>query len=316
MPDGGEMGAYLALPASGTAPGVLVLMEIFGVGSYIRRAAERLAELGYVALAPDLYRRTAPGSSSGTTRPDCRAAFAAAGQARPRRRGPGRDRRPRSSARPARGAGPGRRARLLPRRLAGLRGRGRRPDPPPPSATTAPPWPRARRGRADHLPGAVSLRRPGPVHPARAGRARGQRRGGSVPTGSRHIQPDAGHAFDNHDSAMFLPARGGGAGVDADRRLPGPRADRRPGRRAAAPARLGPAESCTRDGTRSRPRARSAQPRGGRDREPAGVRRGADALHVDVRVGEHWIVARPPNGTSGGTTSAPFWARRWRRRWR
>jgi carboxymethylenebutenolidase len=61
MPDGGEMSAFVALPHSGRGPGLLVLMEIFGVGTYIRRAAERLAELGYVALAPDLYRRTDPG---------------------------------------------------------------------------------------------------------------------------------------------------------------------------------------------------------------------------------------------------------------
>lgn len=61
MPDGGEMEAYLALPVSGSGPGLVVGMEIFGVGGYIRRAAERLAELGYVALAPDLYRRTQPG---------------------------------------------------------------------------------------------------------------------------------------------------------------------------------------------------------------------------------------------------------------
>src|SRR3954449_1596454 len=61
MPDGGEMGAYLALPAGGSGPGVLVLMEIFGVGSYIRRACERVAELGYVAMALDLYRRIEPG---------------------------------------------------------------------------------------------------------------------------------------------------------------------------------------------------------------------------------------------------------------
>jgi carboxymethylenebutenolidase len=59
--DGGQMGGYLALPESGTGPGLLVLMEIYGVGSYIKRAAQRLAELGYVALAPDLYRRIAPG---------------------------------------------------------------------------------------------------------------------------------------------------------------------------------------------------------------------------------------------------------------
>ena len=61
MPDGAQMGAYVALPASGSGPGVLVLMEIFGVGPYIRRACERLAELGYVAMAPDLYRRMSPG---------------------------------------------------------------------------------------------------------------------------------------------------------------------------------------------------------------------------------------------------------------
>jgi carboxymethylenebutenolidase len=59
------MGAHLSLPESGEGPGVLVLMEIFGVGSYIRRATERLAELGYVALAPDLYRRIDPGLELG-----------------------------------------------------------------------------------------------------------------------------------------------------------------------------------------------------------------------------------------------------------
>jgi len=47
---------------------VLVLMEIFGVGSYIRRATKRLAELGYVALAPDLYRWIAPGLELGHDR--------------------------------------------------------------------------------------------------------------------------------------------------------------------------------------------------------------------------------------------------------
>jgi carboxymethylenebutenolidase len=61
MPDGGEMAAHVVLPESGSGPGVLVLMEIFGVGTYIRRACERLADLGYVAMAPDLYRRIEPG---------------------------------------------------------------------------------------------------------------------------------------------------------------------------------------------------------------------------------------------------------------
>src|SRR4051812_17023324 len=61
MPDGSTMEGFVALPEAGRGPGVLVLMEIFGVGSYIRRACERLAELGYVAMAPDLYRRIEPG---------------------------------------------------------------------------------------------------------------------------------------------------------------------------------------------------------------------------------------------------------------
>lgn len=61
MPDGGQMGAYVALPEHGSGPGMLVLMEIFGVTGYIREAADRLAGLGYVALAPDLYRRIRPG---------------------------------------------------------------------------------------------------------------------------------------------------------------------------------------------------------------------------------------------------------------
>ena len=80
MPDGEEMGAFLALPESGSGPGVVVLMEIFGVGSYIRRAAERLAELGYVALAPDLYRRTQPGLELEHDQEGMQAAFAAVSQ--------------------------------------------------------------------------------------------------------------------------------------------------------------------------------------------------------------------------------------------
>jgi carboxymethylenebutenolidase len=80
MPDGGEMAAYVALPSSGAGPGVLVLMEIFGVGPYIRRAAERLAELGYVALAPDLYRRTQPRLELSHDQEGLQQAMAAVGQ--------------------------------------------------------------------------------------------------------------------------------------------------------------------------------------------------------------------------------------------
>jgi carboxymethylenebutenolidase len=80
MPDGGEMGAYVSLPESGAGPGMLVLMEIFGVGVYIREAADRLAALGYVALAPDLYRRTRAGAEFAHDDDGLASAFAAVGE--------------------------------------------------------------------------------------------------------------------------------------------------------------------------------------------------------------------------------------------
>jgi carboxymethylenebutenolidase len=42
---------------SGTAPAVIVIHEIFGLNDHIRDVAARLAQAGYVALAPDLYSR-------------------------------------------------------------------------------------------------------------------------------------------------------------------------------------------------------------------------------------------------------------------
>ena len=53
--------AHVALPAAGSGPGLVLLQEIFGVNDYVEDAARRLAELGYVVLAPDLYWRTQPG---------------------------------------------------------------------------------------------------------------------------------------------------------------------------------------------------------------------------------------------------------------
>jgi carboxymethylenebutenolidase len=43
------------------APAVLVLQEIFGVNDYIEDVCRRLADAGYVAAAPDLFWRFAPG---------------------------------------------------------------------------------------------------------------------------------------------------------------------------------------------------------------------------------------------------------------
>ena len=52
---------YLAMPASGSGPGLVLLQEIFGVNSYIRSVADYYAEEGYVVLAPDLFWRQEPG---------------------------------------------------------------------------------------------------------------------------------------------------------------------------------------------------------------------------------------------------------------
>jgi carboxymethylenebutenolidase len=54
------MSAYVARPASGTHPGLIVLQEAFGVNAHIRDVTERFAREGYVAIAPELYHRTAP----------------------------------------------------------------------------------------------------------------------------------------------------------------------------------------------------------------------------------------------------------------
>jgi carboxymethylenebutenolidase len=54
---GGErLRAYLALPARGRGPGVVVLQEWWGLVDQIRDVCDRLAREGFVALAPDLYR--------------------------------------------------------------------------------------------------------------------------------------------------------------------------------------------------------------------------------------------------------------------
>jgi carboxymethylenebutenolidase len=54
----GQMPAYRAMPQKGTSfPIVLVVQEIFGVHEYIRDVCRRLAKLGYLAVAPELYAR-------------------------------------------------------------------------------------------------------------------------------------------------------------------------------------------------------------------------------------------------------------------
>ncbi len=62
--DGGSCEGYLALPPGGSGPGLLVIQEWWGLVDHIKQVADRFAEAGFVALAPDLYHGEA------TTSPD------------------------------------------------------------------------------------------------------------------------------------------------------------------------------------------------------------------------------------------------------
>ena len=48
----GDFTGYLAKPASGKGPGIIVIQEIFGVNANIRAIADGYAAQGYFALAP------------------------------------------------------------------------------------------------------------------------------------------------------------------------------------------------------------------------------------------------------------------------
>ncbi|VVN78233.1 hypothetical protein PS712_00882 [Pseudomonas fluorescens] len=61
---------YLALPASGKGPGVVIGQEIFGINANMRAVADFYAEEGYVALVPDLFWRLQPGIDLGYTEAD------------------------------------------------------------------------------------------------------------------------------------------------------------------------------------------------------------------------------------------------------
>jgi carboxymethylenebutenolidase len=57
----GDMGGYLARPAGGSGPGIVVIQEIFGVNADVRAKCDAWAAQGYLALAPDLFWRQLPG---------------------------------------------------------------------------------------------------------------------------------------------------------------------------------------------------------------------------------------------------------------
>ncbi len=55
--DGHEFGAYRADPSGAVRGGIVVVQEIFGVNTHIRSICDRLAGLGYVAIAPAIFDR-------------------------------------------------------------------------------------------------------------------------------------------------------------------------------------------------------------------------------------------------------------------
>lgn len=52
----GEATAYAAIPEKGNGKGVIVVQEYWGLNDHIKDIANRYAEEGFLAIAPDLYR--------------------------------------------------------------------------------------------------------------------------------------------------------------------------------------------------------------------------------------------------------------------
>lgn len=60
--DGTQMDAFVARPVGDGDhfAGVIVLQEIWGVNGHIREVVNRFARIGYTAIAPDVFHRSAP----------------------------------------------------------------------------------------------------------------------------------------------------------------------------------------------------------------------------------------------------------------
>ncbi len=65
--DGTSLQAYVAHPDGNPRAGLLVFQEAFGVNAHIRDVTQRFAREGYLAIAPELFHRAAPGFESGYT---------------------------------------------------------------------------------------------------------------------------------------------------------------------------------------------------------------------------------------------------------
>ena len=71
----GSFRTYLAVPAAGRGPGIVLAQEIFGINEFIRATADAYAEEGYVVVAPDLFWRQQPGVELGYSEAEWKEAF-------------------------------------------------------------------------------------------------------------------------------------------------------------------------------------------------------------------------------------------------
>ena len=67
--------AYVSIPEVPNGHAVIVLQEIFGVTPHVREVADRYAQEGYLAIAPDLFWRVEPGLSLSHSKEDMKRAF-------------------------------------------------------------------------------------------------------------------------------------------------------------------------------------------------------------------------------------------------
>lgn len=75
--DGHKLSAYVAEPAAAPKGALIVVMEIFGVNSHIRKVTDEYAAAGYLAIAPAFFDRAHRDLDVGYTPPDMEIARAA-----------------------------------------------------------------------------------------------------------------------------------------------------------------------------------------------------------------------------------------------
>src|ERR1700710_1872679 len=68
--DGHKFSAYVAEPSGKPKGALIVVMEIFGVNSHIKRVTDEYAADGYLAIAPAFFDRVERGLDVGYTPPD------------------------------------------------------------------------------------------------------------------------------------------------------------------------------------------------------------------------------------------------------